>query len=221
MEISLKRTPPHRDYVFCGQVLHQPNSNPYLGVQLDNKLNWGEHVANTVSKANRTLGFLRRNLWFCPGEVKTTAYLSLVRPVLEYASCAWDPYRAGLINKLESVQRKAARFCTGDYQRESSVTQMLEDLGWDTLAVRRERNRLAMFYKIHNELVGINKEDYIQTSSAAGARRNHQFHVNVPFCNKDIYKNSFFPRTSKAWNSLSQETIAAPSLESFKKKNLV
>ncbi|XP_072032799.1 uncharacterized protein [Amphiura filiformis] len=217
MEISLKRNPPHRDYIFCGQVLQQPNSNPYLGVQLDNKLNWGEHVTNTVNKANRTLGFLRRNLWFCPGEVKSTAYLTLVRPVLEYAAGAWDPYRAGLIKKIESVQRKAARFCTGDYQRESSVTQMLEDLGWDTLAVRRERNRLAMFYKIQNELVGINKEAYIQTSSAAGLRRNHHLHVEIPFIKKDVYKNSFFPRTGRAWNSLTQTTISAPSLDIFKK----
>ncbi|XP_072039069.1 uncharacterized protein [Amphiura filiformis] len=217
MEISLKRNPPHRDYIFCGQVLQQPNSNPYLGVQLDNKLNWGEHVTNTVNKANRTLGFLRRNLWFCPGEVKSTAYLTFVRPVLGDAAGAWDPYRAGLIKKIESVQRKAARFCTGGYQRESSVTQMLEDLGWDTLAVRRERNRLAMFYKIQNELVGINKEAYIQTSSAAGLRRNHHLHVEIPFIKKDVYKNSFFPRTGRAWNSLTQTTISAPSLDIFKK----
>ena len=45
----------------------------------------GGRVGNTVAKANRTLGFFRRNLWFCPKEVKITAYSTLVRPILEYA----------------------------------------------------------------------------------------------------------------------------------------
>jgi hypothetical protein len=216
MEISLKRNPPHRDYLFCGQVLHKPSSHPYLGVQLDSKLNWGEHVANTVTKANRTLGFIRRNLWFCPEEVKSTAYTALVRPVLEYACCAWDPYRTVHINKLESVQRKAARFCSGDYKRESSVTQMLGNLEWDSLEARREKYRLAMLYKIQNGLVGIDKENYINISSNAGKRRNHHQHIDIPFIKKDVYKNSFFPRTSRTWNTLDNSTISSATINIFK-----
>ena len=220
MEISHKRDPPHREYTFCGKILDQPSSHPYLGVQLDNKLNWGEHITNNISKANRILGLLRRNLWFCPREVKTTAYTTLVRPVLEYASCAWDPYRRGMINKLEGIQRRAARFCTGDYKRESSVTQMLIDLEWDQLEVRRERNRLSMMYKIQNGLVGIKKEQYIKISPSAGIRRNHTQHIEIPFASKDVYKNSFFPRTSRAWNGLGQQLVSAPSYDSFKQNTV-
>ena len=145
---------------------------------------------------------VRRNLWFCPREVKTTAYTTLVRPIIEYASCAWDPYRQGSINKLERVQRKAARFCIGDYKRDSSVSQMLKDLEWDTLETRRERNPLAMLYKIQNSLVGINKESYVNVSSSAGVRKNHDQHLEVPFAKKDVYLFSFFPLTSKTWNNL-------------------
>jgi len=54
---------------------------------------WNKHVDNVVNKANGTLGFLRRNLQISsPSLMKTTAYTSLVRPVLEYASTVWDPY---------------------------------------------------------------------------------------------------------------------------------
>ena len=81
---------------------------------------------------------LRRDLWFCPKEVKTTAYTTLVRPIIKYASCAGMLYRQGSINKLERVQRKATRFCIGDYKRDSSVSQMLKDLEWDTLETRKE-----------------------------------------------------------------------------------
>ena len=58
----------------------------YLGVTITNELKWTTHVSNMCTKANRTLGFLRRNLSACPHpqDVKESAYKGLVRPVLEY-----------------------------------------------------------------------------------------------------------------------------------------
>jgi hypothetical protein len=68
-----------------------------------------------ISKANRTLGFLRRNIYKCPQDIKAQAYISLVRPHFEYASSVWDPFRKCHINTLEMVQRKAARFATSSF----------------------------------------------------------------------------------------------------------
>ena len=54
-------------------------------------LNWNNHVSNIVGKANRSLGFVKRNLNKCPEEVKKQAYYTLVRPNLEYGSSALGP----------------------------------------------------------------------------------------------------------------------------------
>ena len=59
--------------------------------------------ANVCTKASRTLGFLRRNLYSCPQEVKEAAYKGLVCPVLDYGSSVWDPPRVVLQEELESV----------------------------------------------------------------------------------------------------------------------
>ena len=192
------------------------SSQPYLGVTLDSKLSWAEHVNNTVHSANKTLGFLRRNLWFCSRDIKTTAYTALVRPKLEYATSAWDPHKIGQIKKLEGVQRKAARFCTGDYQRESSVTQMLADLKWEQLETRRRRNRLVMLYKIQKGKVGINADEYIQYSRESRTRKTNQAQIIVPFAKTENYKNSFFVRTPKDWNGLQEHVVKATSVDSFK-----
>ena len=216
MIISNKKNPLVRKYTFCGQVLQQASSHPYLGIEIDSKLTWAKQVDNTVLKANRTLGFLRRNLWFCPRDVKATAYKTLVRPVLEYASCAWDPYKIGQINKLEAVQRKAARFVTGNFQRDSSVTQMLSDLNWESLEHRREKSRLVMLYKIHKGKVALKQEDYIKVVSGSRTRKNHQHTIEIPYAKKDVYKYSFCPRTSRAWNALDQKSVQATSVESFR-----
>ena len=46
---------------------------------------------------------------------------------MEYGAIVWDPYTTSDINKLERIQRRAARFITGDYKsrEEGSVTKML------------------------------------------------------------------------------------------------
>ena len=191
MVISNKKVPPTRDYVFCGQTLDKKSSQPYLGVTIDSKLSWAEHINNTVNNANRTLGFLRRNLWFCPKDIKTTAYTALVRPKLEYATCAWDPYKVGQIKKLEGVQRKAARFCTGDHQRESSVTQMLTDLKWEQLETRRRRNRLTMLYKIQKGKVDISADEYI-IYSPESRTRNLIKHKSISHLQEQIHIRTHF-----------------------------
>jgi len=77
-----------------------------------------------------------------PPDVKSLAYTSLVRPMLEYATAAWDPYRAKDINKLDMVQRRAARFVRRDYRQTTSVSSLLDQLGWPSLSDRRLNNRL-------------------------------------------------------------------------------
>ena len=115
-------------------------NHPYLGVEVTQKLNWSNHIDHITAKANRSLGFVKRNLKRCPENIKEQAYKSLVRPHLEYASTVWPPHQKHQIDKLEAVQRKAARFIKNCWSREQgTVTKLLADLKWDTLQVRREK----------------------------------------------------------------------------------
>ena len=78
-------------YTLEGTNLENAESIKYLGVTIISDLRWNTHVSNVCTKANRTLGFLRRNLYSCPQEVKEAAYKGLVRPILDYGSSVWDP----------------------------------------------------------------------------------------------------------------------------------
>ena len=78
-------------YSLEGTVLDNVEKIKYLGVTITNDLKWNIHVSNIGTKANRTLGFLRRNLAACPRDVKESAYKGLVLPILEYDSSFWDP----------------------------------------------------------------------------------------------------------------------------------
>ena len=71
-------------------VLENVDNIKYLGVTISKDLKWNTHVtSNVCTKANRTLGFLRRILLPCPQDIKEMAYKGLVLPILEYASSVW------------------------------------------------------------------------------------------------------------------------------------
>ncbi|XP_072033080.1 uncharacterized protein [Amphiura filiformis] len=168
-----------------------------------------------TAKANRTLGFIRRNLGRCSSSIKQQAYTTLVRSQLEYGATIWDPYRQNQIDSIEKIQRRAVRFITGNYQREASVTAMRLDIGLPTLEDRRKQSRLVTMYKILNHQVAVPLPDYI-TPKGRATRSQHQHRFTRLSTSTDSYKYSFFPRTMKDWDELPHSTIELPTLEQFK-----
>ena len=114
-------------YTLHGHTLEVVDSAKYLGVTISEDLQWSKHIDNTVSKANRTMGFIRRNLRDCTKPVKAAAYTTMARPTLEYASTVWGPHSSAETHKLEQVQRRAARFVHNNYTERTPgcVTHMV------------------------------------------------------------------------------------------------
>ena len=83
----------------------------------------------------------------CSRDVKSKAYITLVRPQLQYACSVWNLYTKRNIRQIELVQYKAARFVFRDYSNFSHVTPMLKQLGWDPLNDADFRTSYQCFMK--------------------------------------------------------------------------
>ena len=143
------------------------------------------------AKANRALGFLRRNLFSCPQYVKEAAYKSMMRPILEYGSSVWDTHCNGLNDELENVQKRAARFVTRNYRRENcSMTGILEELEWETLQKRWKDNRLIILYKGLKGKARIPTVDLIPKNRRC--RNQHSMAFQILSASKEVYKKSLF-----------------------------
>ena len=98
---------------------------------------------NTAVGANKTFGFLRRNLRHALPDLKENSYKALARPKVEYGGTGWDPHKAEDRCVFEKVQRRTACFATGRYQSQSSVLDILDQLGCGSLKQLTARATMA------------------------------------------------------------------------------
>ena len=195
MQLTKKLNKIQASYTLEGTVLENVESIKYLGVTITSDLKWNSHIRNVCSKANRTLGFLRRNLFSCPQDVKEAAYKSMVRPVLEYGSTVWDPHCNGLNDTLENVQKRAARFVTRNYSYETdSMTGILEELKWETLQKRRKDKRLILLYRGLKGKARIPTDDLIPKNRRC--RNQHSLIFHIPTASKMPTRKVSFPKLS-------------------------
>ena len=114
LRISRYKTPIQHTYLSHGTPLREADHGKYLGIWYSKDLKWTRHIDEITAKANRTLGFHKRNLRVNSSTLKAKAYKALVRPQVEYCSSVQD-FRPGVENsgsyKIERVQRRAARWC--------------------------------------------------------------------------------------------------------------
>ena len=202
LHVSRARNKLTNPYTLFGTQLQVTESIKYLGINITSDLRWNKQVDAVRSKANSKLGFLRRNVRVASTQLKSQLYSTVVRSGLEYASSVWSPHEAKLVNGLEAVQRRAARWAVNRYQRKASVTQMLAELGWPTLEQRRNHSRLVMLFKILHGLAYVQHNFLLHASYARHSRHINQ-HTFTPFQPRtNYYKYSFFPHTVSQWNAL-------------------
>ena len=128
----------------------------------------------------------------------------------------WSPHTQSNIQKLEKVQRRAVRWTKHSYSNYNSVTQMQNDLGWQTLQDRRDIGRITMFYKIVYGLVAIPLPSYLGQPMRM-SRHLHPLSYRQVHTTSNYFKFSFFPYTIVMWNSLPASLVLTTELEGFKK----
>ena len=94
----------------------------------------------------------------------------------------------------------------------------------EPLAHRRNVASLSLFYRYYfgrcsSELVKLVPLPYSRGRSTRYSDRLHDFSITIPRCYKDVYVNSFFPRTARLWKSLPIECFSLTyDLSSFKSR---
>ena len=137
----------HR-YTLYGDELDHVFEEKDLGVIVDMEMNFEEHMAAKVKKANAMMGLIRRSFSYLDGETFKKLYSSFVRPHLEYANSVWSPHLRKHIKMLENVQIRGTKLVDG--MKTMSYPERLQALNLPTLVHRRDRGDMIQVWKHFN-----------------------------------------------------------------------
>ena len=126
--------------------ISQASSQKHLGLTLDNRLTFDEHLTNVPNKIKKNIGLLQKLQNILPRAALLTIYKCFIRPHLDYGDIIYDQaYNLSFHQKLESIQYNSALALTGAI-RGSSREKLYQELGLESLQLRRWYRKLCCFY---------------------------------------------------------------------------
>ena len=200
-------------------MINETTSHKHLGLILSNYCCCTEHINSICDKAWAILNLMQTLKFRVSRRSPVKMYISYVRPLIEYSDSVWDNCSTESKNQQELIHIEAARVINGATKL-CSIEKLFADLGWESLQKRRNKQKLFIFYKILHGIAQTYLLDIvpplIQDTTTynlrnAGNIQNYRVHTN-------LFSNSFFHSTVRAWNDLPNDIQDAPSVGSFKYK---
>ena len=184
-----------------------------LGIIVDCKLQFKEHINNRIKKARSLLGVIARNFRYLTEKAFMCLYKSLIRTQLEYGVQVWSPHQKGLVKVIESVQRRATKLvlsCKG-----LTYVERLKLLKLPSLVYRRKQADLILLF---NMVSGRIQEPQcpVLNSCWDGRTRGHDSKLSTRLAHKDCRKFFFTNRVVHDWNNLPQSVVSSPDVATLR-----
>lgn len=193
--------------------LEKVNKERDLGIITDNKLKFTDHIYESVNKANRIMGTIRRTYTYLDEKTFSYLYKALVRPHLEYGASIWNPYQQKDINVIENVQRRATKQIPG--LKELSYENRLRKLKLPTLKHRRLRGDMIQVYKLTHGYYDTPVAEGFLKINVNKRTRSHSLPLQKGTYRLNVRKYAFKERVVNHWNSLPNDVVTSPSLKTF------
>lgn len=203
-------THPQWQFSIGEQQLRVLNSAKDLGVTYSDQLEFEKYIRDIVIAAHTRCNYILRA--FKTTNVKTLfcLFVTYVRPLLEYCTPLWSPYKKAQIDALERVQRSftARIFARAGIFRLSYKTR-LSKLAATSLSFRRLMYDQDLVYKIMTRRIELKIQDFFSLSNFNNVTRGHNFRLVVGKVRTKQFLNSFLARVVKTWNQLPVEAVTA------------
>ena len=204
-----------KDLQLSGKIINRTNHVKFLGVIIDDKLSFSEHVHDLVKKVSSSTGVLRRVSNLVPVDVRLKIYYALIYSRMTYAITVWGRSSIGNRNLCNSAVKRVWKIIFYNCVRQGANN--LELLTYDSMLEYFACLKLCkiMFLNGHNYFRI--KMLQLASSHSHETRFNSQSNLNSPFFTKSKCQNSFLYQSVKVWNSIPVEIRNSPSIGVLKK----
>ena len=208
----------HPVLTFDNSPVTKTTHHKHLGLILDEKLNFKEHLKEKMSKAYKGIAALRKLQNIIPRNSLLTIYKSFICSHLDYSDIIYhQPNNGSFCQKIESIQYQAALAITGAIHG-TSQTKLYKILGIEAMKLRQWFKRLCYFFNIQSSGLPQYLNYLIPKLSLRYSTRFSplpNFKVRT-----ELFRNSFFPYTVNEWNNLDNIIKSSESYSMFKEKML-
>ena len=181
-------------------------SSKSLGVTIDSQLSLAEHIREISKKIASAICALKRVWPFISQNSAMQIYKALIFPHFDCCSTVWDGLNSTLSDIVQILQNRAARAITRtSYDIKSN--DILKELNWDTLTVRRKKQTALLMFKVMNKRAPKYLENLFQEYKTNYSLRDIDNKLSLPKPNTEYLKRSFSYRAAKQWNELPCEII--------------
>ena len=206
--------------VKCGDtIVQRVTSVRYLGVILDETLNFREHATDILKKATGKLRFLYRSADSLRFGHRRLLCSSLVSSGLEYCCSAWFP---GLLEKfkgaLDTLQRKMVRYVQSRDQRDHVGEADVWAMGWMPFRKRVEFFKAVHVFKVKKSTAPSYISRHFELVSGVHSYGLRHADRNFSLSNCQFPPKSFTRSAISLWNSLPSHLKEIDSLILFKKR---
>ena len=142
-----KKTQSHPAISLNNIQVKRTSYQKHLGLLLDEKLNFKQHVDSAILKMNKGISLIKKLRHSLPRKSLPTIYKAFLRPLVDYGDIIYDqPQNESFCEKIESAQYRAALAVTGAIQG-TSRDKLYHELGLESLKSRRWYKRLSCMFK--------------------------------------------------------------------------
>lgn len=217
MVVTTRRSESNCTISVDGELVERVNAIKYLGVMLDEKLSFAEHVDYTIRKAARKLGVLCRINRYLSLDNKIMVYKTLIAPHFDYCASILFLATNQQRKRMQIVQSKAMRMILR-CDRLTPRILMLDSLQWMSIRQRVEYSTLVFIFKVVNGLA----PQYLTKTVQCGRDVHRHFtrqagDIRLLNFKKSCTQNSLFYRGYNLFNMLPESTRATTNLREFKK----
>ena len=161
------------------QNISETKSSKFLGVYIDNSLNWKKHICYIAGKISRGIGIILKSRKYLNEESLLTLYYCFIYPFLIYCNNVWgNTYKTNL-SKLQILQNQVLRIITGSKPR-CLVDPLYKNLGILNLSEINVYLTGMFMYKIYNQDVPHVFDDFFMYNYEVhdhDTRSSNYFHV--------------------------------------------
>ena len=213
-----KITPPEIDIKIDNQSVMETDIRKFLGIYIDNKLTWKNHIYFIAGKIARGMGILIKAGKYFTHECMIILYCSFVFPYLIYCYHIWGSTYKSNWSKLQVLQYKVVRISTGSNPRRN-IDAMLKESGLLNLKDINVYLVGKFMYNVYHEKVPDVFEGFVVHNYQLHEHNTRtSFNLHVPPNDSDLCQTGVRYQGVIIWNQIRNAKLNIDcSEESFKK----